>query len=162
MTFAPNIVSTKKPRSFKLRGEKKKTERRILYGDTLIYFAKEGGLDLTYFKFLKKKLKLLFKWKLHKASFLKKKIWFFVNLNFPVTKKSKNARMGKGKGSFVRWRCRIKQNAKFFETKHFSRYRLHYFLKKLQPKTTIPLKVYRKTVEHVYKITPQNVSFWFI
>lgn len=162
MTFSPNIFLTKKPRSFKLRGKKKWTEKKILYGDTLVYFAKEGGLDLIYFKFLKKQLKLLFKWKLHDASIYKKKVWFFVNLNFPVTKKSKNARMGKGKGGFIRWRCRIKKDAKFFETKQFSKYRINFFLKKIQPKTQIPLKVCQRTKVKLYNVTTKNSNFWFI
>lgn len=59
----------------------------------------------VYFKLIRKGLKNLYA----KSYLLKNKIHIYLTLmtNFPISKKSKNARMGKGKGSLVSWACRL-------------------------------------------------------
>lgn len=58
-----------------------------------------------YFRLIRKGLKNLYS----KSYMLKKKINIFLTVmtNFPISNKSKNARMGKGKGSLVSWACRL-------------------------------------------------------
>lgn len=44
--------------------------------------------------------------------------------NFPISKKSKNSRMGKGKGSFVRWLIKLNQGVSIIEFKNINYYRV--------------------------------------
>jgi ribosomal protein L16/L10AE len=41
-------------------------------------------------------------------------------LNTPITKKTKNSRMGKGKGMLLKWTCRIPNGFKLFEFKNYN------------------------------------------
>ena len=43
---------------------------------------------------------------------------FFVYPNYPLTKKSKNSRMGSGKGYFLRWSILMKRNSTIIKTKN--------------------------------------------
>jgi len=88
-------------KKFKKRGNLNKKDIRVLkFGQIGFFFKKEYRFEFVYLSFLKR----LFK----KLSILKKKmkyfskIWIFLTKNYPVSIKSKNARMGKGKGSFLR------------------------------------------------------------
>lgn len=156
MTFSPKINLTKEPRSFKIRSKKRVTKIKFLYGDTLIFFRKSGVLDSAYFKFFKKSLKTFFKkFKTSKTSFKKKKIWFFLSTNFPLTKKSKNSRMGKGKGGFIRWGVRIKENGTFFESRDLSVFFIKILIKKLQHK--LPLNLGLKITKKINVIPSKNV-----
>lgn len=44
--------------------------------------------------------------------------------NFPISKKSKNARMGKGNGSFLRWVVKLAQGSTILEFKNINYYRI--------------------------------------
>jgi hypothetical protein len=74
MTFSPKIMSTRELRSFKRRGQKNFKNLKIIYGDTAVYFSKEGKIEAIYFKFLKKFLKNFLKKRTTNFSFFKKKI----------------------------------------------------------------------------------------
>ena len=74
MTFSPKIMSTRELRSFKRRGKKSFKKLNLIFGDSLIFFKKEGSVESIYFKFLKKFLKNFLKKKITKYSFLRKKI----------------------------------------------------------------------------------------
>jgi hypothetical protein len=41
--------------------------------------------------------------------------WLNLRINYPISKKSRNARMGKGKGAFFRWAIKIKPLICFVE-----------------------------------------------
>ena len=58
--------------------------------------------------------------------------WFFLTANYPVTKKSKNSRMGKGKGSFLRWQIRVPFNLIFLEFKILNYLSYFFFFNKLK------------------------------
>jgi ribosomal protein L16/L10AE len=60
-----------------------------------LFFAKNTRIEFIYFFRFKKIFKKIIKKN-------KNNLWFFVNKNYPVSKKSKNSRMGKGKGLFNR------------------------------------------------------------
>lgn len=51
-------------------------------------------------------------------------------MNTPLTKKSKNSRMGKGKGALYRWVIRLPRNYKLLEFKNINYYRLGCLTKK--------------------------------
>jgi len=42
-------------------------------------------------------------------------MWLFLFSKFPISKKSKNARMGKGNGYFFKWIIKLKKNFIFLE-----------------------------------------------
>jgi len=87
-----------------------------------------------YYKLIRKYLKILF----GKSYMLKKYIKVWVNLltNFPISNKSKNSRMGKGKGSLVTWSCRLLTGFKLFTFLGVSKTNLFlilYYLNKILP-----------------------------
>ena len=68
--------------------------------------------------------------------FKNRKLWLNLRSNFPVSKKAKNSRMGKGKGVFLRWVVRVRPFSVFFSFFGFSFYillklkrRINYLLK---------------------------------
>ena len=65
-----------------------------------IYIKNQIIFEPVYFEIFRKKLKNYLKFKQHpyKINYL----WINLNLNFPISRKSKNARMGKGVGGFNR------------------------------------------------------------
>lgn len=101
MTFSPKINSIKEQRSFKKRGQNSKKEYKLRYGNVGLFFAREGVVKTSYFRRVARIVKKRLKRKIKRSRGLRKKLWFFVSLNFPLTMKSTNSRMGKGKGGFV-------------------------------------------------------------
>lgn len=59
-----------------------------------------GRFEYIYFFHVKKIFKRL--GLNRKSYFIRRQILFFVSSNFPLSKKAKNARMGSGKGYFLR------------------------------------------------------------
>lgn len=72
--------------------------------------TKRGGrFEYIYFFHVKKIFKRLCANR--KSYFIRRQILFFVSSNFPLSKKAKNARMGSGKGYFLRWSIRTRKNS---------------------------------------------------
>lgn len=68
-----------------------------------------GRFEYIYFFHIKKIFK---RFCINKKSyFTRRGVKFFVTSNFPLSKKAKNARMGSGKGYFLRWAIRFKKNS---------------------------------------------------
>lgn len=82
-------------------------------GSASFYFFHTIKFECVYLKFLRRRIKLLIK-KI-KKKYLSRKIWINLKANYPLSKKSKNSRMGKGKGSFLRWVIIIKPMLSFLE-----------------------------------------------
>jgi ribosomal protein L16/L10AE len=112
--------------SFKKRYKNKNfnTGINIKFGISALKFCKNYIIENSYLLFLKKKIKIFFKKRKRKDL----KIWFFLSKNFPISQKSKNSRMGKGKGIFIRQVIRVPKNKIFLE---FSNMNL-IFLKKIR------------------------------
>lgn len=108
---------------FKKRYKTKVKLPQLMWGDTAFFFKKRYNFELIYFSFISRVLKRFFFKKRNKRFY--RKFWFFFKKNFPITKKSKNSRMGKGKGSFLRWVIRLKKNFIFLEIRN-----INYFLSK--------------------------------
>lgn len=83
----------------------------------IIFFKKTNFLELN---FLKKKITKLLR------LVKKKKIIVYINLkkNHLLTKKSKNSRMGKGKGKFMRYISRLKIGLPILTYNVYSNFRL--------------------------------------
>ena len=69
--------------------------------------TKSARFELIQYLFFKKLIKCFLKKPRAYSVFSKKVIWIFWKPNYPLTKKSKNSRMGKGKGLFLRWTVRV-------------------------------------------------------
>ena len=96
----------------------------LQYGNVGLRFNHEGQFEIKYLFMLKKMLKKKFKKKRDKKRrwwFYTKKIWLFLFPNFIISRKSKNSRMGKGKGQLERWTIRVRCGLIFLEFKgvHF-------------------------------------------
>lgn len=97
-----HILHTENPKLQKKRGIQTQNMLYLRFGDCGIFFMQQGRIELVYLTFVKKILKKLKKKLKPERSF--RKIWFFYTKNWSITKKTKNSRMGKGKGMFIR-RC---------------------------------------------------------
>ena len=124
------IINTNKQNSFKKRINSGYLKLNLKVGVFGFFFLKPFLFEFLYFIFIKKFLKFFNKNKY--SNFNKFKYWSFLTGNFPISKKSKNSRMGKGKGSFLRWSIKLKQNFYFFEFLFFFFIKYFFFLKKLK------------------------------
>ena len=104
------IVFTRKypiQRMLKKRKFKMNKIPTLRFGTIGLYCLHTFRFEYRYCLFLRKFFKKMFKRRKRKIrTFLKKKTWLFIRPNYTLTHKSKNARMGKGKGNFKRW-CTI-------------------------------------------------------
>lgn len=117
MVVDKNIFSNiQKNRFFKKPENVKKNN----FGDFSLICKNEGRIELIHVSILKKKIKTLIKKKKSEVDATREKIWYFGTPNFFIQKKSKNSRMGKGKGLIERKVIRIKKNFKLFEFKGVS------------------------------------------
>jgi len=106
--------------------------------------------------------RLLKKRYITKKSFKKsRKLWLFLRTNSPISKKSKNARMGKGKGSNIRWIIRLKKNFIFAELQNMN----FFFLKKIclfiEKKIHINLKYVRVPFKNQSYLGAKNPIFFY-
>ena len=105
-------IQSKKNQNFK----KRRYTRKMFYqrfksfifseNTTSLMVTKEITLHLQHFIKLRKKIK-----KLRRVGFLtiKPKIWIIFNFNKILSRKGKNARMGKGRGDFCSWLIHLKK-----------------------------------------------------
>jgi ribosomal protein L16/L10AE len=72
----------------------------VSFGDCGIILKSSVRFEFSYFFYMRKFIKKVIK---RRKGFTKfKKVWVFVRPNQILTKKAKNARMGKGKGKAIR------------------------------------------------------------
>lgn len=94
-------INIKKQNSFKKRYIKRQKNTYLRFGNIGLVSFSNFRFEFIYFRFLKKWFKSTNSIRYNK--FNKQKLWLLLSLNYPITKKSKNSRMGKGKGGFLRW-----------------------------------------------------------
>lgn len=87
------------------------------FGDFGLACKNEGRIELIHINKLKKKIKFFIKKKKSEIDIIREKIWYFGRPNFFIQKKSKNSRMGKGKGLIERKVIRVKKNFIILEFK---------------------------------------------
>lgn len=126
------FLKTQEQVSFKKRYQKPKKQINKNFGKIILYSTKQIRFEPIYFNIFRKWLKLYLVFK--KYPFLKNKIWINLNLNYPISRKSKNARMGKGKGSFFRWTIILSKNHKICELIFFNDIRLNVLIKNIKKK----------------------------
>lgn len=142
------IVFTRKypiQRMLKKRSFRSSRLPALRYGTVGIYCLSTFRFEYRYCLFLRKFFKRLFKRRKRKVrTMCRKKTWLFIRPNYTLTHKSKNARMGKGKGPFKRW-CTIVYPGRIFiehaniTPKVYSRY-----LWKMRIKMKLDLKMIHK------------------
>lgn len=100
----------------KQTSQKKRYKNKYKYINTnnSIISLKSGRFEYIYFFQVKRLLKKL----LTKNNIVvsRRRIIFFCTSNYPISKKSKNSRMGSGKGDFLRWTIRVNKNSTLIKT----------------------------------------------
>lgn len=101
---------------------------RLHLGDAGFFYIIGFRFDLIYLKLLRRLIKRAIKPAKKDAIF--RKVWLNLITNYPLSKKAKNARMGKGKGKFVRWAIRIYPGKFICEFQGFPQQALHGIIKR--------------------------------
>ena len=100
------------------------------------------GLFLTQPLFLTgkhiHKFKLFLKKATKKHDKTYRKFWFNGFPSLPLTKKSINSRMGKGKGKTDAWFVKLRPGSFLFELKNLRQGRAFYFLKQMKIRISVP------------------------
>ena len=127
---------------FKNRNKFKKKKFIFIFGSSMIISFKSCRFEPSYFSIFRKFIKNIVKTK--NSTILKKNYWIFLKLNTPITKKSKNSRMGKGKGSLYKWVVRLSSGFKIIEFKDLNSSRLKKLVRAWSKKINIPLTLHTK------------------
>lgn len=149
--------------SFKKRYKIGYKKPELIFGEFSLTLGKSYNIEYIYIYNFKKIFKRFFKTKKKKL----KKVWLFLHKNYPLTKKSKNARMGKGKGALNRYCSRVVQNHNLFEFCGFNLSEVLKLKKIFNKKINIPLKiistffyckntVFKKKNENLFTIRKYN------
>lgn len=144
--------------SFKKRYQLGYSKLGLLFGDFAFILGKSFNIEFIYLYNFKKSLKKYFYFKKSKY----KKVWLFLHKNYPLTKKSKNARMGKGKGTLSRYCARVLQNHNLFEFSGFNIKELLVLKKIFNKKVPIPVTIFCSFFSKKnYKTTSGTEAFFF-
>lgn len=103
---------------------------------------KNARFEAIYYELFRKLIKNLIKKKNIDTPY--KTYWIFIRLNTPLTKKSKNSRMGKGKGALYRWLCRLPKGYKLMEFKNLNALRLSNIARKWTKRINLPIIFHSK------------------
>jgi ribosomal protein L16/L10AE len=129
-------VSQKKRLKFKSKKSK------LVWGNVGIITFKNCRFENVYFTIIKKYLKSMIRLKYSSINFFK--IWIFLTFNYPIRQKSKNSRMGKGIGAFVRWSTKLIRGFTIIEFKNIHFARLSILQKKWKYYLNFPIIIIKK------------------
>lgn len=104
---------------------------KLTFGDCGLISKNEGRIELIQLSTMKKIIKKFIKKKKSSIDVIREKIWYFGRPNFYIQKKSKNSRMGKGKGLIERKVIRIRRGVVLFEFLGVNLLRLEKLIKKI-------------------------------
>ena len=139
------IVFTRKypiQRILKKRFFKKNKLPKLHFGTIGLYCLYSFRFEYRYCLFFRKFFKRLVKRRKRKIrTCMRRRTWLFIRPNYTLTHKSKNARMGKGKGNFKRWCTIIYPGRIFIEHTNISQLVYTRFVKKMQIKMKIFFKI---------------------
>lgn len=105
----------------------------LKFGEFGFLCSREGRLEFVQLNFIKKYIKILFRKSKHTPENFKK-VWYSLSANHVIQCKSKNSRMGKGKGLIERRIIRVYKNTILFEFFGISFYKLLSITKKINKK----------------------------
>jgi len=127
--------------SFKKRYKPNYDINKLRYGNAGLKFLRAYNIEYIYLFDLKKKLKFFIT--LRKKIF-NNNLWIFLHGNSPISKKSKNSRMGKGKGPFLRMSCRVHKNMIFMEFLNLNYIILNKITTCFEKKNNLRIKIIKK------------------
>lgn len=122
---------------------------KLRFGEFGFLVSREGRLEFVQLNFIKKYIKILFKKSKHTPENFKK-VWYSLSANHVIQCKSKNSRMGKGKGLVERRVIRIYKNIILFEFFGISFYKLLNITKKINKKLNFKIILISKQ-NNLYK-----------
>ena len=125
---------------------------KLTFGDSGLITSREGFIELIHLSLFKKYLKYFLRKKKSNLLFIREKIWYFGRINFALQKKSKNSRMGKGKGLIERQIIRIRRGVTLFEFKGISRSKIIWLSNEINKKLKIRVNFFFKKNDIFYKI----------
>lgn len=128
-SFQRAQVSQKKRFIFKRR-----TVSFRFFGSAAFFFLHQVQFEFIYLRLFRRRLRIMLRRKGNR--YKNRRVWLNLKVNFPISKKAKNSRMGKGKGAFLRWVARVSPFSVFFSFFGLS----FYFLKKLLRRLNYLLK----------------------
>lgn len=135
--------------------KKPKLNLKLKFGDYGIFFIDEGRLEFVQLNFIKKAVKIILKCSKH--SYINyKKVWYNIVANHVIQCKSKNSRMGKGKGLFERRIIRVTKNTMLFEFLGLPYLKLKFLVKKINKKLGIKTSLYFNKYNFFKKIYKKN------
>ncbi len=109
------------------------------FGNIGICTYKNCRFEYAYFNVIRRFLKSFLRIKYSKYQLTW--IWVFLKGNFPIRRKSKNSRMGKGIGAFLRWAIRIPRGYNIIEFKGISVVRIKKLKNKWQKHLNFPIVI---------------------
>ena len=152
-------IKNRETTSFKKRFKIGYKLPKLIFGDFSLTLCKSYNLEYIYLYNFKKSIKKYFFFKKHTF----KKVWLFLHKNYPLTKKSKNSRMGKGKGTISRYCSRIFQNHNLLEFTGFNLRELISLRKIFKKKIQIPTKIHSNfflNKNYIFNLKNQNFFFF--
>lgn len=111
------------------------THIRYCYEGVYLFFHKNYRIEFKYITMLKKFLKKLRRRGLKKQKSLVYRLYVSLTQNYLLSKKSKNSRMGKGKGSFIREAIKVKKFRPFIYSTGYKPQTLRKLAKRFTDKT---------------------------
>lgn len=151
-------IKNQETTSFKKRYNIGYKTAKLIFGDFSFTLLKSYNIEYIYLYNFKKSLKKYYNFKKSTT----KKVWLFLHKNYPLTKKSKNARMGKGKGSISRYCSRIYKNHNIFEFVGFNLRELFFLKRIFNKKINIPVKINSSFfLNKTYKTFSKSENFFF-
>jgi ribosomal protein L16/L10AE len=109
------------------------------FGDKGLFCINQTRIEKIYLKIIRKFIRKKFRKKRKKFK-LYNKYWIRFSSNLILTKKSKNARMGSGKGKYLRSSFLLKKNKSFIEFKLYDYYYICALKIRIYQKLNINLK----------------------
>jgi len=149
----------------KNRGFKLSKTVKIRFGEYALVSTNESKMELIQLTFIKRLLKKLLKKRKkikskgknkisqsaeNKDKIRNNKIWINILPNYVLSKKSKNSRMGKGKGSFLRWVFRLQHGVTLVEFLGIPYYKLVSILMSIRKRLKIKLILVKKSQYNNY------------
>lgn len=145
-----NKISKIKQIPFKRKKQFNRSKILFKYGDKGLFTRFQMRIEKIYLKIIRKIIKKKARKRTKKLK-IHNRYWIRFSQNLLLTKKSKNARMGSGKGKYLRACFVIKKNQSLIEFKNFDYFYLCSLKKRIHFKINITLMVLAKNFKKLTK-----------
>lgn len=155
------LVANEERKIQKNRFFRKPKKPKINFGDAGLITIKEGRIELIQLTVLKKLVKSFIKKKKSNIDIIREKIWYFGRPNFLIQKKSKNSRMGKGKGLIERKVIRIRRGVVLFEFLGVHPLKLKKFSNKINKICSVKFNIFYKDLNVYYPLWSKKNKYLY-